>query len=76
MPQVMIYLDEETDQLMRQSAERVGLPYSRWIAGLIQAAGRTAWPKGFFDLSGSIPDAPLAEEIRATDQPDLPREPW
>jgi hypothetical protein len=76
MPQIMIYLDEETEQVMRKAAERVGLPYSRWVAGLIRAAGRTTWPQEFLQFWGAIPDAPLADEIRATDSPDLPREPW
>ena len=77
MPQVMIYLDEETEHVMRAAAERAGLPYSRWVAGLIRAAARTSWPADFFlDLSGSLPDAPLSEEIRATDVPDLPRASW
>jgi hypothetical protein len=76
MPQIMIYLDEETEQVMRKAAERVGLPYSRWVAGLIRAAGRTTWPQDFLKLSGAFPDAPLADEIRATDSPDSPREPW
>ncbi len=76
MPQVMLYLDEETERIMRKEAARIGLPYSRWVAGLIQAAGRSEWPKEFLKLHGAFPDSPLAEEIRATDTPDLPREPW
>jgi hypothetical protein len=76
MAQVMMYLDEETEQVMRRAAERAGLPYSRWVAGLIRAAARETWPKEFLELAGSVPDAPLAEEIRAADAPDLPRESW
>jgi hypothetical protein len=76
MAQVMMYLDEETEQVMRKAAERAGLPYSRWVAGLIRAAARETWPPAFLELAGSLPDAPLAEEIRATDTPDLPRTPW
>jgi hypothetical protein len=76
MPQVMIYLDEETEQAMRGAAERAGLPYSRWVAGLIRAAARDAWPEDFLKLSGALPDAPLTDDIRATDGSDLPRVPW
>jgi hypothetical protein len=76
MAQVMVYLDEETEQAMRKAAERAGLPYSRWVAGLIRTAARQTWPEGFLQLAGSLPDAPLAEAIRATDTPDLPRAPW
>jgi len=76
MPQVMIYLDEETERVMRRVAEQEGLPYSRWVAGLIREAARDTWPEDFLKLAGAFPDAPLAEEIRATDSPDLPRTPW
>jgi len=76
MSQVMVYLDEETEQVMRKAAQRAGLPYSRWVAGLIRAAARETWPEDFLKLAGSLPDAPLAEDIRATDAPDLPRDPW
>jgi hypothetical protein len=72
----MMYLDEETERLMRKAAERAGLPYSRWVAGLIRAAARETWPEDFLQLAGSLPDAPLAEDIRASDGQDLPRSRW
>lgn len=76
MPQVMLYLDEETEQAMRAAADREGLPYSRWVARLIRAAARNSWPEDFLSLAGSLPDAPLAKDIRETDVPDLARAPW
>jgi hypothetical protein len=72
----MIYLDEDTERVMRKAAERAGLPYSRWIAGLIHDAARQTWPPEFLALAGSAADAPLTDDIRNTDVPDLPREPW
>jgi hypothetical protein len=75
MPQVMIYLDEETEKTLRRLAAEAGLPYSRWVAGLIQSAARSNWPADFLTLAGSLPDAPLAADIRATDAADLPRTP-
>lgn len=76
MAQVMVYLDEVTEQAMRKAAARAGLPYSRWVAGLIRTAARQTWPEEFLKLSGTLPEAPLVEAIRATDAPDLPRDPW
>lgn len=76
MAKIMMYLDEQTEGLMRKAAQRAGLPYSRWVAGLIHAAARDSWPKDFLQLAGSLPDAPLSTEIRATDSADLPRAPW
>ena len=75
LPQVMMYLDAETEQAMRQAAERAGLPYSRWVAGLIRSAARGSWPADFLKLAGSLPDAPLTKDTRATAAPDLPRIP-
>jgi hypothetical protein len=76
MAQVTLYLDEETEQAMRKAAACAGLPYSRWVAGLIRAAARETWPEDFLRLSGSLPDAPFAKDIQATEVPDLPRTPW
>jgi len=76
MAQVMVYLDADTEQAMRTAAERAGLPYSRWVAGLIRAAARETWPEEFLKLAGSLPEAPLTQDIRAADVPDLPRVPW
>jgi hypothetical protein len=76
MPQVMLYLDEETEALMRQRARECGLPYSRWVASLIRAEALRAWPDDFLRLAGSVPDAPLATDLRAADVSDLPREKW
>ena len=76
MPKVMLYLDAKTERAMRRAAERAGLPYSRWVAGLIRGAARTEWPPSLIALAGAFPDAPLAEDIRADQGPDLPREPW
>jgi hypothetical protein len=76
MAKVMMYLDEATERMMRKAAESAGLPYSRWVAGLIHAAARESWPEDFLRLAGSLPDAPLAEDIRRTDSRDLPRSPW
>lgn len=76
MYQIVMYLDEETERVMRKAAETTGLPYSRWVAGLIRAAARNFWPEEFLKLAGSIPDASLAKEIRAADGPNLPRTAW
>jgi hypothetical protein len=72
----MLYLDEQTERAMRVAAQRAGLPYSRWVANLILAAARDSWPDDFLALSGSVPDAPLTEDIRAGEAPDLPRVLW
>lgn len=75
VPKVMLYLDDDVNRAMRRAAVRAGLPYSRWVAGLIRQAARTDWPDSFLALAGAFPDAPLVKDIRADEGPDLPRTP-
>ena len=60
MPQVTLYLDDETDALARASAAAAGLSYSRWLADLIRST--TDWPPEVRRLVGSAPDFPLRDE--------------
>ena len=76
MPQVTLYLDAQTERLMRDRAAAAGLPYSRWVAQLIQAQASASWPPDVVRAFGAFPDMPLADELRAGDAADLPREPW
>lgn len=76
MPQVTLYLDAETLQLMREKAEAAGLPYSRWVAKLIRGEAASTWPADLALSLGSFPEMPLADAVRRTDVPDAPRAPW
>lgn len=60
MPQVTLYLDDETDALARASAAAAGLSYSRWLADLIRTTAD--WPPEVRRLVGSAPDFPLRDE--------------
>ncbi len=75
MGQVTIYLDEETQALMKRAARSSGVSLSRWVAGVIREKVHGEWPADVAALAGSWPDAPTAEEIRATYAIDVPREP-
>ena len=78
MPQVTLYLDDETDALARASAAAAGLSYSRWLADLIRST--TNWPPEVRRLVGSAPDFPLRDEPLPAQMPtpkgeDIPRVP-
>jgi hypothetical protein len=62
VPQITLYIDEETDAKARAAARAAGVSYSKWVAELIRSRTRDEWPR---------PDFPL----RATDGDtvDVPR---
>ncbi|HRH92148.1 MAG TPA: hypothetical protein PLW01_09550 [Agitococcus sp.] len=61
MSQITLYLDDEAEQLLRQSAQAAGLSNSKWIAELIKKHARQEWPKELKNLAGSFADFPLRE---------------
>lgn len=74
MAQLTLYLDENTERLLKASAEAAGLSQSRWVAEVIQRAAAPAWPAVVSDALGSWQDFPEAEALRSG-AADLPREP-
>jgi hypothetical protein len=74
MSQVTPYLDEETDQVLAQSANRAGMPKSRWVAQLIRRHAKDAWPQECLNLASAFPDLPLRDPAsEASLPPDTPR---
>lgn len=74
MPQVTLYIDEETDAKARAAAESAGVSYSRWVADLIRSRTRDQWPDSIRRLAGSVPDFPLRTIDDATDIARVPLE--
>jgi hypothetical protein len=65
MPQVTIYLDDETEARLRRAAEEAGTSRSRWIAELIRQKTAAEWPESFRRLVGTWrDDFPEVAEIR------------
>lgn len=66
MAQLTLYLDAETEEKVRAAARREKKSLSRWAGEhLARAAGGGNWPKGYFELFGSVDDESfrVAEEI-------------
>jgi len=72
MSQITLYLDNEAEQLLRQSAQAAGLSNSKWIAGLIKKHARQEWPIELKNLAGTFADFPLRDNSLQQAQ-DLPR---
>ena len=72
MPQVTLYIDEDTDAKARLAAESAGLSYSRWVAELIRSRTRDEWPESVRRLAGSITDFPTRSSNDAKDIDRVP----
>lgn len=73
MPQITLYLDEDTQALVEQAAQAHGLSKSRWVAEIIRKYAGQEWPQDCLALAGRFADFPLREEIPEPPVVDLPR---
>jgi hypothetical protein len=76
MAQITLYIDDATQAALREKAARLKVSQSQFVAGLIRNATSNEWPLEVLALAGSIPDFPLAEDLRAGLASDAPREAW
>lgn len=76
MGQVILELDTDTIRKLDTAAERAGVSRSRWIADLVRHHARSEWPREVVELAGAWSEAPTAEELRASQGSDVPREPF
>jgi len=75
MPEMTIYLDHETERLVREAARVAGEPASKWIADAIRSRVRHEWPADVLEILGSWPtNFPESNELRAGMGDDAPRE--
>ncbi len=65
MGQISLYLDDETEQLLRSRAKAEGVSQSQWASRVLRAAAARALPSDILDLAGSWRDLPA-----------LPRPDW
>lgn len=74
MAQITLYIDEATQVRLREAAALCKVSQSQFVADLIRRATNDAWPAAVLALAGSVPDFPLAEELRAGLPADLERD--
>ncbi len=74
MAQITLYIDESTQRRLRDAATQRKVSQSQFVADLIRRATDDAWPAAVLALAGSVPDFPLAEELRSDLPADLERE--
>jgi hypothetical protein len=74
--QVTIYLDDETENRLKQAAKTRGVAVSRWISELVREKTATDWPEAVRELAGAWPDLPDADTLRRAQGEDVRREPF
>jgi predicted transcriptional regulator len=73
--QLTIYLSDEIESRLRESAKAGSISVSRLISKLIEEKTSVEWPKEVLELPGAwSDDFPSLEEIRAGLSADLKRE--
>ncbi|MBN1501037.1 MAG: toxin-antitoxin system, antitoxin component [Spirochaetes bacterium] len=56
MPQISLYIDKETLIKIEKAAQREKISISKWVGKNIKKVINNDYPKGYFDLFGSISD--------------------
>lgn len=72
MAQLSLYMDEASMAALRADAAKRGVSISSFARDVLVErdappahAWENGWPSGYFDLYGSIPDFPIAEDLEA-----------
>jgi hypothetical protein len=76
MGQVTIYLDDQTETLLRRHVRKSGESASRWIAEAVRRRVESEWPPDVLELFGTwkAADFPDAAELRKGYGHDAKRE--
>jgi len=74
MSHITLYLDNQTESIVRSAAKQAHVSMSKWIAGAVQRAAHGAWPEEARKAAGSWKDAPLADRLRSSLGADSRRE--
>ena len=56
MPQLSLYIDDETMGVLRKSANERDVSLSRYARDLISSQSESAWPSDFWDVYGALED--------------------
>jgi len=64
MPQLHLYVPDETASLVRQRARALKMSVSGYLAELVRREVASGWPEGFFDETMQQEDKITAESIK------------
>lgn len=56
MPQLSLYLDDQTMANLRNDAGGCGMTLSKFVASLLKEKTESRWPEGYWSLFGALDD--------------------
>lgn len=74
MPQVSLYLDQDTLKKIETAAKKEKISISQWVRIKIQSSLDKNWPEDYFNLFGSIKDKSFSEPKKLNFTTDAKRE--
>ena len=74
MPQISLYIDEETLERVKNAAARRHTSISKWVTELIRARVQPEYPPDYEQLFGSVQDESFTEPEDFPFYSDSPRE--
>jgi hypothetical protein len=74
MPQISLYIDEETLRKVEIAAKREHVSISKWVSEQIRSKVDPVYPKGFEELFGSVHGDDLNRPVQESFSHDASRE--
>lgn len=74
MPQISLYIDDETLRKVELAARKRQMSISKWVAEQIRSKIEPAYPEGFESLFGSVKADELVRPSQPAHDQDAPRE--
>lgn len=74
MPQLSLYLDDNTLQMVKEVAALSNTSVSKWVRNKVLQSLHNEWPDGYFQLYGTVNDKSFAEPSEPYRINDTPRE--
>jgi hypothetical protein len=73
MPQVSLYLEENTLGFARRKAQENGLSLSKYVATVLAEKSASMWPEDYFSLFGALQDDTFVRPEQPSFDDDAPR---
>ncbi|MBN1685155.1 MAG: hypothetical protein JW852_00795 [Spirochaetales bacterium] len=74
MPQLSLYIDEETLKKISLAAKIENLSISKFVVKKLNESMHDSWPENYGELFGSITDETFESNDRLNFEDDIPRE--
>jgi hypothetical protein len=74
MPQISLYVDEDTLKQVEKRAKQDNISVSKWVGKSIKKSIKEEYPERFLKLCGILGDEPFEIPPQGKFEDDLPRE--